>query len=66
MLGTVVWFNAGKGYGFIEAEDGRDVFCHFSAIKASGYKTLAKGQQVDFDIEEGQKGPQAKDVRVIP
>jgi CspA family cold shock protein len=62
MLGKVKWFNAEKGYGFIEREDGGDVFVHFSAIKAEGFKTLDEGQAVEFDIVEGDRGPQAANV----
>ncbi len=60
--GTVKWFNESKGFGFIAQEDGPDVFAHFSAIQASGFKTLAEGQQVEFEITEGQKGPQAANI----
>ncbi|AOF49037.1 cold-shock protein [Tetragenococcus halophilus] len=60
--GTVKWFNAEKGYGFITGEDGNDVFVHFSAIQEEGFKTLEEGQSVNFDIEEGQRGPQATNV----
>lgn len=60
--GTVKWFNAEKGFGFIEQEAGDDVFVHFSAIQADGYKTLEEGQKVTFEIEEGQRGPQAINV----
>jgi len=60
--GKVKWFNAAKGYGFIEREDGDDVFVHFSAINAEGYKTLEEGQAVSFDIVEGARGPQAANV----
>ena len=62
--GKVKWFNAQKGFGFIEREGAKDVFVHFSAIKSEGYKTLNEGQAVTFEVEEGQKGPQAKDVEV--
>jgi CspA family cold shock protein len=62
MLGKVKWFNAEKGYGFIEREDGGDVFVHFSAIKAEGFKSLDEGQAVEFDIVEGDRGPQAANV----
>ncbi|GBD81471.1 cold shock protein [Tetragenococcus halophilus subsp. halophilus] len=60
--GTVKWFNAEKGYGFITGEDGNDVFVHFSTIQEEGFKTLEEGQTVNFDIEEGQRGPQATNV----
>jgi len=61
--GKVKWFNENKGYGFIEREDGRgDVFVHFSAIQDEGFKTLAEGQEVEFEIVEGEKGPQAAKV----
>ncbi|KRW91358.1 cold-shock protein [Alicyclobacillus hesperidum] len=60
--GTVKWFNAEKGYGFIQVEGGEDVFVHFSAIQGSGFKTLDEGQAVEFDIVEGPKGPQAANV----
>jgi CspA family cold shock protein len=62
MQGKVKWFNAEKGYGFIEREDGGDVFVHFSAIQAEGFKTLEEGQSVEFDIVEGARGPQAANV----
>ncbi len=62
MLGTVKWFNPEKGFGFIEREGGEDVFVHFSAIKAEGYKSLEEGQRVKFDIEKGQRGLQATNV----
>jgi CspA family cold shock protein len=60
--GTVKWFNDTKGFGFIAQESGPDVFAHFSAIKGSGFKTLAEGQKVEFEITEGQKGPQAANI----
>ncbi|RKQ35859.1 cold-shock protein [Oceanobacillus halophilus] len=60
--GSVKWFNAEKGFGFIEVEGGDDVFVHFSAIQGEGFKTLEEGQQVTFDIEEGNRGPQAANV----
>ncbi|HTW09136.1 MAG TPA: cold-shock protein [Acidimicrobiales bacterium] len=64
--GTVKWFNASKGYGFIAPDDGStDVFAHFSAIEGSGYRELAEGQKVDFETEQGPKGPQAKRVRPL-
>jgi CspA family cold shock protein len=62
MEGTVKWFNADKGYGFIEREGGDDVFVHFSAIQGEGYKSLNEGQRVQFDIEKGQRGDQASNV----
>jgi len=62
MTGTVKWFNAEKGFGFIEREDGDDVFVHFSAIQAEGFKTLEEGQEVQFEIVEGERGPQAANV----
>ncbi|MEW6662187.1 MAG: cold shock domain-containing protein [Bacillota bacterium] len=62
MQGRVKWFNQEKGYGFIEREDGRDVFVHYSAIQEQGFKTLAEGQQVKFDIVDGPRGPQAANV----
>ena len=63
--GSVKWFNAEKGYGFISREDGPDVFVHFSAIQTSGYRTLEENQRVEFEIAQGQKGPQAEQVRPI-
>jgi len=60
--GTVKWFNAEKGFGFIEVENGDDVFVHFSAIEGEGFKSLDEGQQVEFDIVEGDRGPQAANV----
>jgi CspA family cold shock protein len=62
MQGKVKWFNAEKGYGFIESENGGDVFVHFSAIQTDGFKTLDEGQAVEFDIVEGARGPQAANV----
>lgn len=60
--GIVKWFNSEKGFGFITAENGNDVFVHFSAIQGDGFKTLEEGQTVNFDVEEGQRGPQATNV----
>lgn len=62
LTGTVKWFSAEKGYGFIEQEDGDDVFVHFSAIQEEGYKSLEEGQKVNFEIVEGDRGPQASNV----
>ncbi len=61
--GTVKWFNDGKGFGFIEAESGHDVFVHFSAIEGNGFKSLSEGDRVSFTEEKGAKGPQATNVR---
>ncbi|MCL4368392.1 MAG: cold-shock protein [Actinobacteria bacterium] len=63
--GTVKWFNAVKGYGFIGRDDGEDVFVHFSAIQAEGYRKLEEGQQVEFDVEAGPKGLQASNVVAV-
>lgn len=63
--GTVKWFNESKGFGFITKEDGGDVFVHFSAIEGNGFKTLAEGQAVSFEIEDGPKGPKAVNVTRI-
>ena len=60
--GTVKWFNETKGFGFIQQESGPDVFVHFSAIQGTGFRTLAEGQEVEFNITEGKKGPQAENV----
>jgi len=61
-LGKVKWFNDAKGYGFIETNEGKDIFVHYSAIQKDGFKTLAEGQEVTFDIVDGVKGPQAANV----
>ena len=63
--GTVKWFNATKGFGFIERENEKDVFVHFRAITSPGFKTLQEGQEVEFEIEQGQKGPQAANVTIV-
>jgi CspA family cold shock protein len=63
--GTVKWFNDAKGFGFIEQESGPDVFVHFSAITGDGFKSLVEGDRVEFDVTQGQKGPQASNVRKI-
>jgi cold shock protein len=63
--GTVKWFNAEKGFGFIEREDGDDLFVHYSAIQTSGYRTLEEGQRVEFDVGQGKKGEEAQNVRPI-
>jgi CspA family cold shock protein len=63
--GTVKWFNETKGFGFIEQEDGPDVFVHHSSINQSGFKTLLEGQKVEFTVTQGQKGPQAEGVTVV-
>ena len=60
--GTVKWFNESKGFGFITAEDGTDVFVHHTSIRGSGFKTLAEGDKVSFDMEKGEKGPKATNV----
>ncbi|MCL2522589.1 MAG: cold-shock protein [Erysipelotrichales bacterium] len=62
MKGTVKWFDSEKGYGFITSEDGKDVFVHYSAISTDGFKTLNEKDQVEFQVEEGNRGPQAKNV----
>ncbi|HIG40901.1 MAG: cold-shock protein [bacterium] len=63
--GRVKWFDEKKGFGFIEREEGNDVFVHFRAIVSSGFKTLAEGQEVEFEVEQGNKGPQAANVKVL-
>ena len=62
MKGTVKWFNSGKGFGFITAEDGKDVFVHFSEVKGEGFKSLNEGDNVEFEVEQGDKGAKAKNV----
>jgi CspA family cold shock protein len=62
ITGTVKWFNGDKGFGFIEREGGKDVFVHFSAIQGAGFRNLQEGQKVEFDVEQGPKGPQASNV----
>lgn len=64
-IGTVKWFSASKGYGFISRSNGEDVFVHFSAIRSDGYRTLNEGQKVEFSLKRGDKGLQAEDVTVI-
>jgi cold shock protein len=63
--GTVKWFNAEKGYGFIAVDGGSDVFVHYSAIESDGYKSLEEGQRVEFEVTQGQKGPQAEQVHAV-
>lgn len=63
--GSVKWFNDSKGYGFIEREQGEDIFVHFRAIRGEGYRTLEDGQKVEFDVVSSDKGPQAQDVMVV-
>ena len=65
MTGKVKWFNAAKGYGFITGDDGKEVFVHFSAIQVDGYKTLDEGQAVEYEVNDGDKGPQAVNVKKI-
>lgn len=65
IIGTVKWFNGGKGYGFIAREDGPDVFVHYSAIQTNGYRNLEEGQKVEFSIEQGPKGLQAVNVTPV-
>jgi len=63
--GTVKWFNAEKGYGFIAVDGGEDVFVHYTAIQADGYRSLDEGQRVEFEVAQGSKGPQADQVRIV-
>jgi CspA family cold shock protein len=63
--GTVKWFNAEKGFGFIAVDGGQDVFVHYSAIESDGYRSLDEGQRVEFEVTQGQKGPQADKVRPV-
>lgn len=63
--GTVKWFNAEKGYGFIAVDGGQDVFVHYSAIEADGYRSLDEGQRVEFEVAQGNKGPQADKVQIV-
>ncbi|MCD6252958.1 MAG: cold-shock protein [Thermotogae bacterium] len=65
MKGTVKWFNAKKGYGFITQEDGNDIFVHFSGIEMPGFKSLNENDKVEFEVQQGPKGPQAVNVKVI-
>jgi CspA family cold shock protein len=65
IVGTVKWFNGSKGYGFIARENGPDVFVHYSAIQSEGFRNLDEGQKVEFEVEQGQKGPQATNVTIL-
>ncbi len=65
IIGTVKWFNGSKGYGFITRENGPDVFVHYSAIQGDGFRNLEEGQRVEFNVEQGAKGPQASNVTVV-
>lgn len=63
--GIVKWFNSSKGYGFIQRDNGGDIFVHYSAILGAGYRSLDEGQRVEFDVAEGEKGPQAQNVHIV-
>ncbi|GLQ74281.1 cold-shock protein [Vibrio penaeicida] len=65
VVGSVKWFNESKGFGFIQQENGPDVFAHFSAITGDGFRTLVEGQKVEFKVTQGNKGPQAEDISVL-
>ena len=65
IVGTVKWFNGSKGYGFIARENGPDVFVHYSAIQSEGFRNLDEGQKVEFEVEQGNKGPQATNVTIL-
>ncbi len=65
IVGTVKWFNTSKGYGFIARESGPDVFVHYSAIQSEGFRNLEEGQKVEFEVEQGNKGPQASNVTIL-
>jgi len=65
VTGNVKWFNASKGFGFIETDGGEDVFVHYSGLRGDGYKSIDEGQRVEFTVVQGQKGPQAQDVIVV-
>ncbi len=65
MKGTVKWFDPKKGYGFITKEDGEDIFVHWTALQMDGFKTLQEGQQVEFEVVDGKKGPQAANVKIV-
>jgi CspA family cold shock protein len=65
IVGTVKWFNGSKGYGFIARESGSDVFVHYSAIQSEGFRNLDEGQKVEFEVEQGNKGPQATNVTIL-
>ncbi len=65
VIGTVKWFNSSKGFGFIQRKDGEDVFVHYKAITGDGFKTLEENQKVEFEIIDGEKGPQASNVKIV-